>query len=195
VEGRGVHPVDRRVEIAPDGEIGRGLTSREWSFLTAGRELVGQRAVFTEAGEHIGSGQRGESAQGPYSQPPQQVGELGPVEGVDRKRREELRCPVRRHDVARGVGVGKAPVGKALPGKRAARTVTAVDAAPEMIELARRRLRGQEVEFVVADVFEWLPPRRFDTVFSSRFGSPMCPASVSRCSGRGSGGVSWRATG
>jgi len=48
---------------------------------------------------------------------------------------------------------------------RTARRVTAVDAAPEMVELARQRLRGQGVEFVCADVFTWTPPRRFDTVF------------------------------
>jgi SAM-dependent methyltransferase len=46
-----------------------------------------------------------------------------------------------------------------------ARSVTAVDAAPEVLALARRRARGLPVEFIQADVFAWQPPRRFDTVF------------------------------
>jgi demethylmenaquinone methyltransferase/2-methoxy-6-polyprenyl-1,4-benzoquinol methylase len=48
---------------------------------------------------------------------------------------------------------------------RRAATVTALDAAPEMIALARRRVPGGSVTFVAADVLDWAPPRRFDTVF------------------------------
>lgn len=43
--------------------------------------------------------------------------------------------------------------------------VTAVDAAPEMLALARERVAGLDVEFLEADLFDWRPPRRFDTVF------------------------------
>jgi SAM-dependent methyltransferase len=46
-----------------------------------------------------------------------------------------------------------------------ARSVTAVDAAPEMLALARQRVRDLPVEFVEADVFGWQPLRRYDTVF------------------------------
>jgi SAM-dependent methyltransferase len=46
-----------------------------------------------------------------------------------------------------------------------ARSVTAVDAAPEMLTLARRRAGDLPVKFVHADVFGWRPPRRWDTVF------------------------------
>jgi SAM-dependent methyltransferase len=46
-----------------------------------------------------------------------------------------------------------------------ARSVTAVDAAPEVLALARRRVRGLPVDFIQADVLAWQPPRRFDTVF------------------------------
>jgi 2-polyprenyl-3-methyl-5-hydroxy-6-metoxy-1,4-benzoquinol methylase len=49
--------------------------------------------------------------------------------------------------------------------RRYAQSVTAVDAAPEMIEQARGRMPGTNIDFVVADVFDWVPPRRFDTVF------------------------------
>jgi trans-aconitate methyltransferase len=43
--------------------------------------------------------------------------------------------------------------------------VTAVDAAPEMLALARQRVGDLPVEFIEADVFAWMPPRRYDTVF------------------------------
>jgi SAM-dependent methyltransferase len=46
-----------------------------------------------------------------------------------------------------------------------ARSLTAIDAAPEMIALARRRVSGARVTFVTADILDWVPPRRFDTVF------------------------------
>lgn len=46
-----------------------------------------------------------------------------------------------------------------------ARSVTALDAAPEMLELARGRAGTLPVRFVQADVFGWRPPRRYDTVF------------------------------
>jgi demethylmenaquinone methyltransferase/2-methoxy-6-polyprenyl-1,4-benzoquinol methylase len=45
-------------------------------------------------------------------------------------------------------------------------SVTAVDAAPEMIELARARLgeRAAKVDFVLDDIFGWTPTRRYDAV-------------------------------
>jgi demethylmenaquinone methyltransferase/2-methoxy-6-polyprenyl-1,4-benzoquinol methylase len=45
-----------------------------------------------------------------------------------------------------------------------ARSLTALDSSPEMIELARCRA-GKVAEFIVADIFEWRPPRRYDTIF------------------------------
>jgi SAM-dependent methyltransferase len=42
--------------------------------------------------------------------------------------------------------------------------LTALDAAPEMIEEARRRPGLRNVAFVHTDVFEWEPPRSFDAV-------------------------------
>jgi 2-polyprenyl-3-methyl-5-hydroxy-6-metoxy-1,4-benzoquinol methylase len=44
-------------------------------------------------------------------------------------------------------------------------SVTAIDAAPEMIALARQRVTGGKVTFVTADILDWTPPQRFDTVF------------------------------
>jgi SAM-dependent methyltransferase len=45
------------------------------------------------------------------------------------------------------------------------RSLTALDAAPEMIALARQRVTDARATFVVADVLDWVPSRRFDTVF------------------------------
>jgi SAM-dependent methyltransferase len=48
---------------------------------------------------------------------------------------------------------------------RYATSVTAVDAAPEMLARAKARLGGDRVRFVLADLFEWTPDRRYDVVF------------------------------
>ena len=49
---------------------------------------------------------------------------------------------------------------------RHAATLTAIDGAPEMLELARRRVpRG--VRFEQADLFRWTPPSSWDVVFFS----------------------------
>jgi 2-polyprenyl-3-methyl-5-hydroxy-6-metoxy-1,4-benzoquinol methylase len=46
-------------------------------------------------------------------------------------------------------------------------TVTAIDAAPEAVEIARDRVRSASVSFEVADVFSWDPDTRFDVIFFS----------------------------
>jgi demethylmenaquinone methyltransferase/2-methoxy-6-polyprenyl-1,4-benzoquinol methylase len=46
-----------------------------------------------------------------------------------------------------------------------AQSVTAVDAAPEMLALAEARIADARVRFIEADVFHWAPDRRYDTVF------------------------------
>jgi trans-aconitate methyltransferase len=43
--------------------------------------------------------------------------------------------------------------------------VTAVDAAPEMLTIARDRVRDHRVRFVLAELFAWRPDRRYDVVF------------------------------
>jgi len=48
---------------------------------------------------------------------------------------------------------------------RSAATVTAVDAAPEMLARARTRDGNRAVRFIEADLFSWRPDRRYDTVF------------------------------
>jgi 2-polyprenyl-3-methyl-5-hydroxy-6-metoxy-1,4-benzoquinol methylase len=46
-------------------------------------------------------------------------------------------------------------------------TVTAIDAAPEVVEIASDRVRSANVSFEVADVFSWTPGTRFDVIFFS----------------------------
>jgi SAM-dependent methyltransferase len=49
---------------------------------------------------------------------------------------------------------------------RSARTVTAVDASPEMIAIASSRVGGDaSIRFIEADIFGWSPDRRYDVVF------------------------------
>ena len=48
-----------------------------------------------------------------------------------------------------------------------AETVTAIDAAPETIDIARARVGSANVTFEVADVFSWATPARFDVIFFS----------------------------
>jgi ubiquinone/menaquinone biosynthesis C-methylase UbiE len=46
------------------------------------------------------------------------------------------------------------------------RKVVAVDASPEAIEINQMRVRSDAVEYVVADLFSWMPPTaRFHAVF------------------------------
>ena len=45
--------------------------------------------------------------------------------------------------------------------------VTAIDAAPEAVAIARNRIRAANVSFEVADVFSWQPGTRFDVIFFS----------------------------
>ncbi|MGH3656753.1 MAG: class I SAM-dependent methyltransferase, partial [Micromonosporaceae bacterium] len=55
-------------------------------------------------------------------------------------------------------------------------SVTAVDAAAEVLAIARERAASRNVRFLRADVFEWQPPRRYDTVFFGFWLSHVPPA-------------------
>lgn len=61
-----------------------------------------------------------------------------------------------------------------------ARSVTAVDAAAEVLALARARTAAATVEFVEADLFAWQPPRRYETVFFAFWLSHVPPARLPR---------------
>jgi SAM-dependent methyltransferase len=90
--------------------------------------------------------------------------------------------PARRVTGAMAADVGRAlvdefaPTGDVLelacgPGAftrelaRHARTVTAVDASPRMLERNRQEVDDCRVTYVQADLFNWQPQRRFDAVF------------------------------
>jgi trans-aconitate methyltransferase len=49
--------------------------------------------------------------------------------------------------------------------RRHATSVTAVDAAPEMLARAKARVGEASVRFIQADLFSWRPDRRYDVVF------------------------------
>jgi SAM-dependent methyltransferase len=57
-----------------------------------------------------------------------------------------------------------------------ARSVTAVDTSAEVLALARARTASPAIQFVQADMFEWRPPRRYDTVFFAFWLSHVPPA-------------------
>ncbi|MGW3117624.1 class I SAM-dependent methyltransferase [Streptomyces sp. NPDC001107] len=61
-----------------------------------------------------------------------------------------------------------------------AQSVTAVDAAAEVLALARARTAAANVEFVQADLFAWQPPRRYDIVFFAFWLSHVPPARLPR---------------
>jgi 2-polyprenyl-3-methyl-5-hydroxy-6-metoxy-1,4-benzoquinol methylase len=46
-------------------------------------------------------------------------------------------------------------------------TVTAIDAAPEMLQIARERVARANVRFEVADIFAWTTAARYDVIFFS----------------------------
>jgi demethylmenaquinone methyltransferase/2-methoxy-6-polyprenyl-1,4-benzoquinol methylase len=48
---------------------------------------------------------------------------------------------------------------------RDASSVTAVDAAPEMLAIAAAHVQDDRVRFIQADLFDWQPDRRYDAVF------------------------------
>lgn len=48
---------------------------------------------------------------------------------------------------------------------RHASSLTALDAAPEVLAIARERVRDPRVRFIEADIFSWKPDRRYDVMF------------------------------
>lgn len=44
-------------------------------------------------------------------------------------------------------------------------SITAIDGAPEMIELSRRKLGDAKVDYRCENIFEWEPDRQYDLVF------------------------------
>jgi SAM-dependent methyltransferase len=59
---------------------------------------------------------------------------------------------------------------------RHARTLTAVDGSPRMLERNRREVDDDRVTYVNADIFDWQPERRYDAVFFGFWLSHVPPA-------------------
>jgi SAM-dependent methyltransferase len=59
---------------------------------------------------------------------------------------------------------------------RHASSVTALDASPEMLAIARERVTDPRVRFIEADIFGWTPDRRYDVVFFGFWLSHVPPA-------------------
>ncbi len=47
---------------------------------------------------------------------------------------------------------------------RTARSITAVDASPEMVEINRAKVASDRVSYLLADLFSWRPEREYDAV-------------------------------
>ena len=63
---------------------------------------------------------------------------------------------------------------------RHADSVTALDAAPEMLAIAGARVRDQRAQFVQADLFSWQPEGTYDVVFFGFWLSHVPPARFER---------------
>ena len=63
---------------------------------------------------------------------------------------------------------------------RHARSITAIDAAPEMLALARARIKDERVRFLAADIFSWEPDGRYDVVAFAFWLSHVPPARFER---------------
>lgn len=61
---------------------------------------------------------------------------------------------------------------------RYAKSITAVDAAPEMLARAKARVGEGRVRFIQADLFTWTPDRRYDVVFFGSWLSHVPPERV-----------------
>ena len=56
--------------------------------------------------------------------------------------------------------------------------ITAIDAAPEMIEVNKARVASPRVQYVVADLFAWEPSEQYDLVFFAFWLSHVPPAAL-----------------
>lgn len=56
--------------------------------------------------------------------------------------------------------------------------VTAIDAAPEMIEVNKAKVASPRVQYVVADLFTWGPSEQYDLVFFAFWLSHVPPAAL-----------------
>ena len=58
--------------------------------------------------------------------------------------------------------------------------ITAVDASPEMLEIARQKLGEKRINYQQADLFHWEPDRQYDLVFSANWLSHVPPTRLDK---------------
>lgn len=63
---------------------------------------------------------------------------------------------------------------------RQSESVTALDSSPAMLERNRREVDDPRIVYMQADVFEWVPERRYDLVFFGMWLSHVPPAAFER---------------
>ena len=63
---------------------------------------------------------------------------------------------------------------------RHASQLTPIDSSPEVLAIAAERVQDERVHFIEADIFEWQPDRRYDTVFFSALLSHVPPQRFDR---------------
>jgi 2-polyprenyl-3-methyl-5-hydroxy-6-metoxy-1,4-benzoquinol methylase len=56
--------------------------------------------------------------------------------------------------------------------------VTAIDAAPEMIEVNKAKVASSRIQYIVADLFAWEPSEQYDLVFFAFWLSHVPPAAL-----------------
>jgi len=56
--------------------------------------------------------------------------------------------------------------------------VTAVDAAPEMLDIARKKLGDKRIKYEQTDLFQWAPTQKYDLVFFANWLSHVPPAAL-----------------
>lgn len=56
--------------------------------------------------------------------------------------------------------------------------VTAMDAAPEMLDIARQKLSDERISFQQADLFHWEPVQKYDLIFFANWLSHVPPAAL-----------------
>ena len=74
---------------------------------------------------------------------------------------------------------------------RHATEVTAVDASPDMLAVAAAQVGSDRVRFVRADLFDWVPDRRYDVVFFGFWLSHVPPAGCSSPTTRTGPPMNW----
>ena len=97
-EGGHVDAFQRWVVVAGHRQVGRRLAYRQRASLLPSREAVRVGGVEPEPRQDVSGGQGGEVGQGTHTEAPQQVGEVGTVQGRDVHPGEEVRSRVGWHD-------------------------------------------------------------------------------------------------